>query len=185
MNFNKHYNLEGKHAFLSPSNYHWLNDDEEKLTNRWNNAWAKERGTALHQLACDAITYGVRFEENGETLNMYVNDCIDDGLDPEVVLYFTDNAFGTADGISFDGNVLRIYDLKTGKTPASMKQLEIYAAFFCLEYEVNPNEVLVHLRIYQSNEILVLEPEPSEIWDVMDHVIWSNGIVDKLKTTRK
>lgn len=184
MNFNKHYDLEGKHAFLSASNYHWLNDDEEKLTNRWNNAWAKERGTALHQLACDAITYGVRLEEDGKTLSMYVNDCIQDGLSPEVILYFSKNAFGTSDAIGFDGNMLRVYDLKTGKTRASMKQLEIYASLFCLEYSINPNEILTHLRIYQNDEILVLEPEAEELWDVIDHIIWADSVVSRLRASK-
>ena len=31
VNFNNHYNLEGQHAFLSASNYHWINYDEEKI----------------------------------------------------------------------------------------------------------------------------------------------------------
>ena len=33
MDFNPHYELEGLHAFLSASKYHWINYDEEKLTN--------------------------------------------------------------------------------------------------------------------------------------------------------
>ena len=31
MNFNKHYSLEGKHAFLDASKYHWVNYDNDKL----------------------------------------------------------------------------------------------------------------------------------------------------------
>ena len=183
MNFNKHYELEGKHAFLSASKYHWLNYDEERLISVYNNTQAILRGTILHKFACDAITNGIKLAEDGTTLSMYVNDCIDDGLDSEVVLYYSPNAFGTADGISFDQDdgYLRIYDLKTGKTTASIKQLYIYAALFCLEYNINPNDIMIHLRIYQNNEILVDEPDPEEIWDVIDKIIAFDAIVENIK----
>ena len=171
MNFNKHYELEGKHAFLSASKYHWLNYDEERLMTVYNNMRAKVRGTALHQFACDAITFGIPLQNVDDTIGLYVNDCIADGMSPEVILYYSPNAFGTADAISFDGDLLRIYDLKTGQTPASMKQLLIYAALFCMEYDVNPNDISIQLRIYQSGEALVHEPDSSEIWDVMDRII--------------
>lgn len=181
MNFNKHYELEGKHAFLSASKYHWLNYTEDKLVDVYNSMLAKTRGTELHEFACNAIRFGIRLEETNETLSMYVNDCIDDGLAPEVVLYYSPNAFGTADGISFENDILRIYDLKTGKTPASMKQLEVYAGLFCLEYKVNPNDILFHLRIYQLNEISVLEPTPDEIWEVIDRIIAFDNIIQNLR----
>lgn len=183
MNFNKHFELEGKHAFLSASKYHWLNYDEERLTEVYRNSQAVMQGTLLHQFACDAITYGIPLQDIPQTLNMYVNDCIADHMSPEVVLVYSRNAFGTADGISFDPDTmtLRIYDLKTGKTPASIKQLLIYAALFCLEYQVNPNDIYMHLRIYQNNEILVHEPEPEEVWDVMDRIIAFDAIIDNIK----
>ena len=181
MNFNKHYELEGRHAFLSASKYHWLNYTEDRLVEVYNSMQAKQRGTELHDFACRAITYGMRLEDVNETINMYVNDCIEDGLSPEVVLYFSPNAFGTADAISFDDGILRIYDLKTGKTPASMKQLEIYAGLFCLEYQINPNDICFHLRIYQSNEIVVFEPTPDEIWDVVDRIIAFDNIIQNIR----
>ncbi len=183
MNFNKHYELEGKHAFLSASKYHWLNYDEERLISVYENNQAKMRGTLLHQFACDAINYGIPLGEDGSTLSMYVNDCIADGMSPEVVLYYSMNAFGTADGINFDEDtmLLRIYDLKTGKTQASMKQLEIYAGLFCLEYQINPNDIQMHFRIYQNNEILIHEPDPEEIWNVMDRIIAFDNIIRSMK----
>ena len=39
MNFAKHSNLEGQHAFLSASGYHWINYSEEKIAD----AYAKYR----------------------------------------------------------------------------------------------------------------------------------------------
>ena len=176
MNFNKHYELEGKHAFLSASKHHWLNYTDDHLIEVYKNQQAKMRGTLLHQFACDAITYGVPLADE-ETLGMYVNDCILDNMQPEVILYYSPNAFGTADAISFEDNILRIYDLKTGKTPASIKQLYIYAALFCLEYNVNPNDIAIHLRIYQNGEIIVHDPDSDEIWDVIDRIIAFDNIL--------
>ena len=82
---------------------------------------------------------------NKATFNAYVNDAIGYGLDPEVVLYHSENAFGTADAIGFDEkkHLLRIHDLKTGVTRVNMVQLHIYAALFCLEYEKLPGEINV------------------------------------------
>jgi hypothetical protein len=181
MNFNKHYELEGKHAFLSASKYHWLNYTEDHLIEVYRNQQAKLQGTLLHQFACDAITYGIPLAEDGSTLSMYVNDCIADGLQPEVVLYYSPSAFGTADGISFEDDLLRIYDLKTGKTQASMKQLMIYAALFCLEYNVNPHDIHIHLRIYQNSEAVVHDPDPNEIWDVMDRIIAFDNLIRSIQ----
>ena len=90
--FNRHFELEGKHAFLSASKYHWLNYDEERLIAVYNNEQAKLRGTLLHQFACDAIRFGIRLFDNDDTINMYVNDCIADNMQPEVVGLFL--AFG-------------------------------------------------------------------------------------------
>ena len=76
-------------------------------------------------------------------------------MTPEQVLFYSVNAFGTADAIAFDerSKLLRIHDLKTGVTPASMAQLHVYAALFCLEYDKPPFEIKYDLRIYQNDEI--------------------------------
>lgn len=70
-------------------------------------------------------------------------------MSTEVVLYYSDRFFGTADSISFRNGVLRIHDLKTGKTPVHMDQLMVYAALFCLEYKIKPGDIDFELRIYQ------------------------------------
>lgn len=181
MNFNKHWELEGKHAFLSASQYHWLNYDTDRLISVYQNWKAKERGTRLHEFACEAITLGVKLSNSKRTLNRYVNDAIGFGMTPEVILYYSENCFGTADSISFDGHELRIHDLKTGKTPASFKQLEIYAALFCLEYDVNPSDIDIRLRIYQLDEILEENPDPDIILSVMDKIIEFDRIVAGLR----
>ena len=181
MIWNRHLELEGRHAFLSPSNYHWTGYSEEKLITVFRNNQAKLLGTKLHEFAHDAICLKRMQYEDGTTLSMFVNDCIIDGLDSEVLLYFSDNAFGTDDGISFENGFLKIYDLKTGKTPASMKQLEVYAGLFCLEYHVNPTDIDIFLRIYQNDEIKEMEPDCSEIWDIMDRIIFFDNLLNQLR----
>lgn len=180
MNFNKHWELEGKHAFLSASKYHWINYDRERLISAFENWKAKERGTRLHAFACEAIQLGVKLSNSRRTLNRYVNDAIGFGMTPEVVLYYSDNCFGTADTISFDGKLLRIHDLKTGKTPASFHQLEIYAALFCLEYGVDPHSIDICLRIYQMDEILEQMTGPDVVSDIMNTIVESDQLLSEL-----
>lgn len=181
MRFKEHYNLQGKHAFLSPSSYHWINYDDDKLTDRFTTAMAAARGTALHEFAKDAIELGVPLADNGQTISLYVNDAIEYRMTPEQVLYYSDNCFGTADAISFNGRFLRIHDLKTGVSPTSEHQLEIYAAIFCLEYGHNPFDLQMETRIYQSDEIRCYEPDPGDIIHIMDTIIQFDKRIELLK----
>ena len=181
MNFNKHYNLEGQHAFLGASKYHWVNYDTDKLADAYTKFLAVQRGTRLHDFACECIKLGIKLPKSKKTLNMYVNDAIGFKMETEQPLFYSENCFGTADAISFKQNFLRIHDLKTGVTKCSMTQLEIYAALFCLEYGVNPNNIEMELRIYQSDEILMHEPEREDILYIMDKIITFDKEIDKLK----
>jgi hypothetical protein len=101
---------------------------------------------------------------------MYINDSINYGMTCEQVLYYSENCFGTADAISFKYKTLRIFDLKTGMIPGSVHQLEIYAALFCLEYEMNPYDIKIELRIYQDNEIIVYDADPDDIAFIMEKI---------------
>ena len=181
MNFNEHYNLEGRHAFLSPSQYHWINYEPDKLEERFYSMKAVERGTQLHEYAAMAIRLGRKQPKTKDTVAMFVNDALGYSMTPEQPLYYSDNCFGTADAISFNRNLLRIHDLKTGKTPASMIQLEVYAALFCLEYEKDPKEIEMELRIYQFSEKEILVPDPDHILELMDTIIQFDMMIDKLK----
>lgn len=169
MNWNRHYDLEGAHAFLGASQHAWLNYSLDKLEDVWRNNKAKEKGTRLHAFASEAIELGIPLAQRGTTIDLFVNDCIIQKMQSEQVLYYSKNCFGTADAISFDSyeNLLRIYDLKTGTTHASEKQLEIYAALFCLEYKYDPIKLNFELRLYQNNEISIFHPEPAEIKSIM------------------
>lgn len=171
MIFNEHYELEGKHAFLGASKYHWINYDAQKLRNAYIKHQAVYRGTVLHDFAKQCILLKQNLPRSKKTLNLYVNDAIRYEMQPEQVLYFSHDCFGTADAISFNNDFLRIHDLKTGSTPAHMEQLEIYAALFCLEYSASPHAINMELRIYQNNEILIHVPEPDAIEDIMNKIV--------------
>lgn len=182
MNFNKHFELEGRHAFLSASKYHWINYDEEKLAAAYTKFLATQRGTRLHDLACQCIREGVKLEKSKKTLNRYVNDAIGFKMETEQPLKYSENCFGRADAISFRKNFLRIHDLKTGESPTSMHQLEVYAALFCLEYQVEPSSIEIELRLYQSDEVVVHNPPPEDILYIMDKIILFDKQIDKMKT---
>lgn len=182
MNFNQHFNLSGRHAFLGASKYHWINYDEEKLVDTYSKFLAIQKGTEFHDLAAQMIKLGVKLPKSKKTLNMYVNDAIGYRMTPEQVLYYSDNCFGTADSISFRNGLLRIHDLKTGVTPAHMEQLMIYAALFCLEYKTKPSEINMELRIYQSDEVIIHNPEVDEIVPIIDKIITFDKLLTKIKT---
>lgn len=184
MNFNMHGNLEGKHAFLSASKYHWTNYDDDKLISVYRNFMATQRGTELHDFARQCIRLRIRLPKTQSTLNCYVNDALGFRMTPEQPLYFSDNCFGTCDAIAFDERkkILRIHDLKTGDTPANLQQLRIYAALFCHEYKKNPKDITTILRIYQSNDILEEEADPEEISRIMQKIVKFDSLVERMKT---
>lgn len=159
MKFNSHPELVGKHAFLSPSGYHWIRYTDDKILDRLETSMSAQHGTRLHEIAAELINLGINLPKTQTTLNMYVNDAIGFRMSPEVSLMASYNAFGTADAISFRKErvkdkvmTLRIHDLKNGVHPAKMDQLKIYAAYFCIEYAVNPNDIYIELRIYQNDD---------------------------------
>lgn len=183
MRFNDHSSVKGLHAFLSPSSYHWINYSDEKLEDRYMTSMAARRGTQLHEFASEAIRLGIKLPKTRATMNSYVNDAIGYRMEPEQALFYSVNCFGTADAIIFRQNKLRIHDLKTGVTPASGKQLLVYAALFCLEYGFKPFDISYDLRIYQNNEILMVEVDPAEIAHIMDKIITFDRRIDELSET--
>ena len=182
MNFNKHSDLEGKHAFLGASKYHWINYSDDKIAETYSRHLATMKGTILHDFAAQCISLGQKLPKTQKTLNMYVNDAIGYKMIPEQVLFYSHNCFGTADAIIFRNNLLRIHDLKTGITPAHMEQLEIYAALFCLEYDVKPGSIDMELRLYQNNEVLVHNPTAEDILPIIDKIITFDKIINKIKS---
>jgi hypothetical protein len=142
---------------------------------------AARRGTELHAFAHEAIRLGIKLPRGGKSLNAYVNDAIGYRMSSEQILYYSDNCFGTADTISFRKNCLRIHDLKTGVTPTSERQLEVYAGLFCLEYRFNPFDIEIELRIYQSDEVRVYVGDPDIIHHIMDRIVVFDKRIEALK----
>jgi hypothetical protein len=183
MLFNRHSELQGKHAFLSPSNYSWVNYNYEKLESRFVAAQAARRGSDLHDLAHEAIRLGVKLSRSNKSLSTYVNDAIHYKMNCEQALYYSDNCFGTADTISFRRNKLRIHDLKTGITPTKEKQLEVYAALFCLEYSISPFDIEIELRIYQGEDVRTFEPYAETIVDIMDIIVDFDQQIEEMRNS--
>lgn len=195
MKFASHPELDGKHSFLSPSGYHWIRYNDDKILDKLDTHMMAMYGTRLHNIAAELIDVGIMQVDNGATFNTYVNDAIGFMMKPEVLLMASYNAFGTADAISFRRErpddkklTLRIHDLKTGVGKTSMDQLRIYAAFFCIEYQVNPNDIEIELRIYQNDEVQILNPYMEEGQDLRAEVLTIMGRTehfDKIITMRR
>lgn len=181
MKFFDHSALAGRHAFLSASKYHWIRYDEDHLFETFSNAMDAAMGTRLHAFAAEAIKLKIRMPETTATLNAFVNDAIGFRMTPEVLLLATENAFGTADAISFYDNVLRIHDLKNGVTPAKIDQLMVYACFFLIEYRFKPNEIKIVLRIYQNDDIVEYVPEIDELAHIIDKIYTFDELINKWK----
>lgn len=179
MQWNDHWKLEGKHAYLGASKHHWLRYDVAKLRRNYENHKKAQEGSEMHELAKLLIKKRVKLRGT-HTFAAYVNDAIGFKMDPEVVLaYWPDRnvdpvLFGTCDAIKYDprNKVLRIHDLKTGLHPGHMDQLRIYALLFFLEYgalfRIKPHDVTIELRIYQNDEIVREIADPDTIVEYME-----------------
>lgn len=181
MLFKPHYNLKAAHSFLSPSGYHWINYTDEHLVERFHTHQLAARGTALHELAHQLIELKVPLPKSHTTLNDFVNDVLGFQMKSEQLLYYSDNCFGTADAINFKRNLLRIFDLKTGVTPAHVEQLLVYAAIFCLEYDYKPFDINYDLRIYQNDEVVKFVVDPVDIARIMDRIKTFDKMIDEMR----
>lgn len=204
MIFQQHPELRGKHAILTPSQPHWLRYSADQLYQKYESQYSQTIGTSLHALAETLIRNNLKLKK-GDKLTViahllndgipnnvididrvysnfmtYVNDAVGFKLTPEQILYYSPYCFGTADAISFRNNFLRIHDYKSGTTPAKMEQLMVYAALFCLEYNIKPGEIQTELRIYQNNEILYHEPEADDILPIMDVIVSHSKTLEQI-----
>lgn len=181
MIFNKHNNLEGLHAPFGASKSSWLRYSDDKAIEVYRNMKAAEMGTRLHEWAKSTIDLGIKQPRSKKTIYAYVNDAIGFKMDTEVVLFYSERFFGTADAISFRNKVLRIHDLKTGTRQVHMEQLLIYAALFCLEYKIKPGEIEIECRIYQNDDILVANPTVEDILPIMDKIVHLNKLLENME----
>lgn len=119
-----------------------------KVFSNYKNA---ERGVQLHALAKKLIDLRIKLPPSKNSFNMFVNDGIGFNMDTEFFLFYSPYCYGTADSIAFDNNTLRIHDLKTGDSGGNVLQLLVYAALFCLQYDVKPESIYYDLRIYHGD----------------------------------
>ncbi len=189
MEFRQHYNLEGLHAPFAASQSAWIRYDDEKAKEVYTRKKAAELGTRLHAWAKETIDLGIKQPKSKKTLYEYVNDAIGFKMSTEVVLFYSDRFFGTADAISFRKNpktgreILRIHDLKTGvvgNPEKHFEQLKVYAALFCLEYKHKPNEIDISLGVYKKDEVAFCEPDPEEIVYIMNKIVHLDKLLLKI-----
>ena len=184
MIFVKHSKLEGLHSPFSASQSSWLRYDDDKAIEVYLNKKASVMGTRLHAWAKDTIDLRIKQPRSKKTLYAYVNDAIGFKMDTEVVLFYSERFFGTADAISFRDNFLRIHDLKTGKTGKiedHIEQLEIYAALFCLEYRIKPGDIQMELRVYKNDKVLVHNPTAEDILPIMDKIVHLDKLLEQIE----
>lgn len=183
MKFTIHRNLSGLHAPFSASQSSWLRYDDDKVIEVYANRKAAEMGTRLHEWASETIKLGLKQPKSKKTICAYVNDAIGFKMDTEVVLFYSERFFGTADAICFRNGVLRIHDLKTGKIgkiESHMEQLEVYTALFCLEYGVKPIDIQIELRVYKNDEVIAWNPTAEDIVPIMDKIIHLDKLLMKI-----
>lgn len=183
MKFYDHKNLSGLHAPFAASQSAWLRYDDDKVIEVYANKKAAAMGTRLHAWAAETIALGLKQPKSKKTICAYVNDAIGFKMDTEVVLFYSERFFGTADAISFRNGVLRIHDLKTGKVGKiedHMEQLEVYTALFCLEYKVKPIDIRIELRVYKCDEVITWNPTAEDIVPIMDKIIHLDKLLEKI-----
>lgn len=195
---------EGAHAFLGASKHSWTEKTTEEVVEQFKNHYAQSAGTALHNLASFMIKHKIRISKTDRKLIIlellknniprfaievdiflnallpFVNDSIGYGMRSEQVLYYSKWAFGTADAINFQDNKLLIFDLKTGISRVSVRQLEVYAALYCLEYNADPRKIDIELRFYQRGEVTVYEPDGNDIFGLMAKIRTLSSQLDEL-----
>lgn len=206
MIFTDHSKLKGKHALLAPSQPTWLNyPDEEKLYQKYKSIFAQEIGTQMHELAETLIKSNIKLGKSDKKVLLthlltkgiprnvididylfgnfanYVNDAIGFKMTPEQILVYSEDCFGTADTICFRDKILRIHDLKTGRSPVHIEQLMVYAALFCLEYNHKPTDIEIELRIYQDGNVIFHNATADDILPIMDKIVTSAQYIQTLR----
>ena len=200
MIFNRHLELEGRYALMSPSKPFWIGESDDAFLKRLVSGYASQIGNILHEEARKYITHRFKARKSDKqnlimalleggipravinTLDMdrqtanfmnYVNDSVSFMMEPEVTLKYSDYCFGHTDAIFYSDTdrVLRINDMKTGTSPVHMEQLLGYAGQFCLEYAVNPKSLkLCELRIYQNGDIIFDNPTSDMLMTLINEI---------------
>lgn len=139
-------------------------------------------GIEHHRYAAICIEEQIVQDNERSTVGLYINQCIQFRMHPEVVLFYSPNSFGTVDAIAYRYRVLRISDLKTGETRTSEWQLYVYAALFCLEYEIDPFSMRgIELRIYQDGSVKFWHASPAKVKEIMEKIVYFDDVLNQLR----
>lgn len=163
-----------------------------KLKNRVSNIKEIEKGVKTHIYDKYAKTPEYRdmllsniYYLPGEiypTVKLFVNDCIGYRMQSEQKVGYSEFFWGTADAIRCVDNRLQVFDLKTGTRPAKMTQLCVYAALYCLQEHMKPDQLSeIETRIYQMGEVIVDNPPSDIIYDIMHKISDFDAVVNKFK----
>jgi hypothetical protein len=104
-------------------------------------------------------------------------------MESEKRLTVSNMIYGTADAVRYytKENLLRVSDLKTGKRPAKIEQVFIYAALYCYEYNLKPLNTNFEARIYQNGEIFIEQPSGEDINDIFMNILHKDEVAKKFE----
>ena len=114
-------------------------------------------------------------------------------MDVEQLLIYSSWVSGTADAVRFEplDNTLYIFDLKTGERPASIDQVVIYAALWCLQRNIDPYSISFDLRIYSNTKFIMYTTKESgnelsdKISDYMNQIIFVTDTANNYKINKE
>ena len=120
------------------------------------------------------------------TVKLFVNDCLGYHMQSEQRVEYSELFWGTSDAIKFENNILQVFDLKTGSKPAKETQLLVYAALYCLQEHMKPDQLDgIETRIYQNGEVFIGNPPSEIIYDVMHKIVHADSLLTKFKGGRR
>lgn len=149
----------------------------EKYMEKYSKCYDPEFGTLLlkhlHYISGEAFL----------TTKQFVNDSIGFRMESEKRLTVSNMIYGTADAVRYytKENLLRVSDLKTGKRPAKIEQVFIYAALYCYEYNLKPLNTNFEARIYQNGEIFIEQPSGEDINDIFMNILHKDEVAKKFE----
>lgn len=149
----------------------------EKYMEKYSKCYDPEFGTLLlkhlHYIPGEAFL----------TTKQFINDSIGFRMESEKRLTVSNMIYGTADAVRYyiKENLLRVSDLKTGKRPAKIEQVFIYAALYCYEYNLKPLNTNFEARIYQNGEIFIEQPSGEDINDIFMNILHKDEVAKKFE----
>lgn len=119
------------------------------------------------------------------SVKLFINDSIGHRMSSEERVTYSELFWGTSDAIKCEDNILQVFDLKTGSRPAKETQLNAYAALYCLQEHIKPDQLGgIETRIYQNGEVYIDTPPSNLIYDIMHKIVHADSLINKFKGGR-